>query len=161
MGAIDSQITSLTIVYSTVYSDPDQRKYQSSASLAFVLGIHRWPVNSTRKWPVTWKMFPFDDVIILNRSNTESEIHHRCACGCPSTCWPSAHTLIISLYTFSSEVTLTICFKNSRRGLVSCRDIYKFHVSLREHRWLMICKYTIVYWDEFSELHPGPLFTKR
>ena len=31
-----SQITSFTIVYSTVYSDADQRKYQSSASLAFV-----------------------------------------------------------------------------------------------------------------------------
>ena len=46
MGAIASQITSLTIVYSTVYSDADQRKYQSSASLAFVWGIHRWPVNS-------------------------------------------------------------------------------------------------------------------
>ena len=41
MGAIASQITSLTIVYSTVYSDADQRKHQSSASLAFVWGIHR------------------------------------------------------------------------------------------------------------------------
>ena len=41
MGAIASQITSLTIVYSTVYSDADQRKYQSPASLAFVWGIHR------------------------------------------------------------------------------------------------------------------------
>ena len=41
IGAIASQITSLTIVYSTVYSDADQRKHQSSASLAFVLGIHR------------------------------------------------------------------------------------------------------------------------
>ena len=41
MGSIASQITSLTVVYSTVYSDADQRKYQSSASLAFVRGIHR------------------------------------------------------------------------------------------------------------------------
>ena len=41
MGAIASQITSLAIVYSTVYSDADQRKHQSSASLAFVWGIHR------------------------------------------------------------------------------------------------------------------------
>ena len=41
MGAIASQITSLTIVYSTVYSDADQRKHQSSASLAFVRGTHR------------------------------------------------------------------------------------------------------------------------
>ena len=65
MGAIASPITSLTIVYSIVYSDADQRKHQSSASLAFVWGIHRGPVNSPQKWPVTRKMFPFDDVIMI------------------------------------------------------------------------------------------------
>ena len=65
MGAIASQITSLTIVYSTVYSDADQIKHQSSASLAFLWGIHGGPVNSPHKWPVTRKMFPFDDVIML------------------------------------------------------------------------------------------------
>ena len=59
MGAMASQITSLMIVRSTVYSD--QRKYQSSTSLAYVRGIHRWPVNSPHKFPVTRKMFPFDD----------------------------------------------------------------------------------------------------
>ena len=64
MDAIAPQITSLTIVYSTVYSDADQRKYQSAASLAFVRGIHRGPVNSTHKWPVTRKTFPFEDVIM-------------------------------------------------------------------------------------------------
>ena len=52
MGEIASQITS------------DQRKHQSSASLAFVWGIHRWPVNSPHKWAVMRKMFPFDDVIM-------------------------------------------------------------------------------------------------
>ena len=46
------------------YSDADQRKHQSSASLAFVWGIHRGSVNSPHKWPVTRKMFPFDDVIM-------------------------------------------------------------------------------------------------
>ena len=65
MGAMASQITSLTIVYSTVYSGPDQRKHQSSASLAFVRGIHRWPVNSPHKWPVTQKIFAFHDVIMI------------------------------------------------------------------------------------------------
>ena len=64
MGTIPSQITSLAIIYSTVYSDADQRKHQSSASLAFVRVIHRWPVNSPHIWPVTRKMFPFDDVIM-------------------------------------------------------------------------------------------------
>ena len=64
MGAMASQITSLTFVYQTVYSGVDQRKHHSSASLAFVRGIHRWPVNSPHKRPVTRKMFPFDDVIM-------------------------------------------------------------------------------------------------
>ena len=41
MGAIASQITSLPVVYLTVDSGADQRKYQSSASLAFVRGLHR------------------------------------------------------------------------------------------------------------------------
>ena len=65
MSKIASQITSLTIVYSTIYSGADQSKHQSSASLAFVWGIHRGPVNSPHKWPVTRKMFPFDDVIMV------------------------------------------------------------------------------------------------
>ena len=66
MGEIASQITSLTIVYSTVYSDADQRKHQRSASLAFVRGIPRGPVNSPHKWPVMRKMCPFADVIMVN-----------------------------------------------------------------------------------------------
>ena len=64
MSLIVSQITSLTIVYTTVYSDVHQRKHQNSASLAFVRGIHRGPVNSPHKGPVTRKIFPFDDVIM-------------------------------------------------------------------------------------------------
>ena len=73
MGAMASQITSLTIVYSTVYSDADQSKHQSSASLAFVRGIHRGPVNSTHKWQVTRKVFPFDDVIMQRRNQANSK----------------------------------------------------------------------------------------
>ena len=57
MGVMASQMTSLTIVYSTVYSGADQRKHQSSTSLAFVWGIHWGPVNSPHKWPVTRNFF--------------------------------------------------------------------------------------------------------
>ena len=64
MDWIASQITSLPVVCSIVYSDVNQRKHQSSASLAFVREIHRGPVNFPHKWPVTRKMFPFDDVIM-------------------------------------------------------------------------------------------------
>ena len=62
MATMASQITNLTIIYSTVYSGADQRNHQSSASLAFVRGIHRAPVNSPHKWPVAQKMILFDDV---------------------------------------------------------------------------------------------------
>ena len=64
MTTMASQITSLTSVYPTINSGADQRKHQSSASLAFVWGIHRWPVNSPHKGPVTRKTFTFDDVIM-------------------------------------------------------------------------------------------------
>ena len=70
MGEIASQITSFTIVYSTVYSDADQWKHQSSASLAFAWGIHRGLVNSPHKCAVTRKMFPFDDVIMVGDTLT-------------------------------------------------------------------------------------------
>ena len=65
MSVIASQITGVSIVCSTVCWGADQRKHQSSASLAFVRGIHRWPVDSRHKGPVTRKTFPFDDVFIL------------------------------------------------------------------------------------------------
>ena len=80
MGTIASHIISPTTVYSTVYSDADERKHQSSAPLAFVWGIHRGPVNSPHKWPVTRKMLPFDDVIMVwHKHPTETlwlVIHH-------------------------------------------------------------------------------------
>ena len=66
MSALASQITSRTIVYSTVYSGADQRKHQSTASLAFVWGIQRW-LGTPHKGPATQKMFPFDDVIMYFR----------------------------------------------------------------------------------------------
>ena len=71
MGTIASQITSLTIVYSTDCSGAYQSKHQSSASLAFVRGIHHGPVNSPHKWPVTRRMCPFDDVIMKKLGQTQ------------------------------------------------------------------------------------------
>ena len=70
IGSIVSLITSLTSVYSTVHSGADRRKHQSSSSLAFVWGIHRIPVNSPHKWPVTRNMFPLEDVIMGNITTT-------------------------------------------------------------------------------------------
>ena len=66
MSQLASQITSVSIVCWTVCSGTDQRKYQSSSLLAFVRGIHRWPVNSPHphKGPLKRKMIPLDDVIV-------------------------------------------------------------------------------------------------
>ena len=79
MSAMASQITSVPIVYSTVCSGADKRTHRSPASLAFVRGIHRWPVNSTHKGPVTRKMFPFNDIIMLLivRQWLNQEIHKK------------------------------------------------------------------------------------
>ena len=67
MGAMVSQITSLTIVYSTIYSRCWSKKTSKLRVPGFVRRIHRSPVNSPHKGPVTQKMFPFDDVIMYTR----------------------------------------------------------------------------------------------
>ena len=75
MSAMASQITGIAITYKTVCSGTYQRKHQSSASLDFVRGIHRWPMNSPHNGPVKRKMFPFDDFIMhIDKSCMEQEI---------------------------------------------------------------------------------------
>ena len=88
MGAISSQNTSLTIVYPTVYSGRSKKKNQISASLAFVWGIHRSPANSPHKGPVTQKLFPFDDVIMIQTGYLR--------------CWP---VIWMSLYSLSNNTS--------------------------------------------------------
>ena len=92
MRAMASQITSLTIVYSTVYSGADKTKYQSSASLACARGIHRWPVNSLHKGPVTRKMFPFDDVIMVHVSSYALVFHS------VLSIWAGSHLYLLLVY---------------------------------------------------------------
>ena len=72
--AMASHITSVSIVCSTVGSGADQRKHQSSASLAFVWGIHRWPINSQRKRPVNVSIWwRHHDLLISDRAITRSD----------------------------------------------------------------------------------------
>ena len=108
MTTMASQITSLTVVYSTVYSDADQSNHQSSASLAFMRGFHWGQVNSPHKWPVTRKMFPFDDVIMFQGDGTERyadqffyTIHH----------WPTGfrETFVLWVYIFEPAILMTKC----------------------------------------------------
>ena len=70
MSAMTSQITRVSIIFSTVCSGTDQRKYQSYKPLAFVREIHRWREFYPKRGPVTRKMFPFDDVITRKMSST-------------------------------------------------------------------------------------------
>ena len=64
MSTMASQINSLSVVCSTVYLGANKRKHQSSASLAFMRGIHWWPVNFLHSGPITRKMFLFDEVFV-------------------------------------------------------------------------------------------------
>ena len=126
IGAMASQITGVSIVCSTVCSDADQRKQQSSASLAFVRGIHRWPVNSPHKRPVTRKMVSFDDVIMRTTfqmhflTNKLWYLNSHCTAVCSCT---------ISLFLYIHHWnTKPLCVKStilfSRLFLCVCRFIY-------------------------------------
>ena len=86
MSAMVSQITSLTIIYSTVYSGADQRKHQSSASLAIVWGIHRWPVNAAHKGPVKPRshMYCNQSATALRRKNSCNQCNHCAIKNCRS-----------------------------------------------------------------------------
>ena len=109
MSAMASQITSLTIAYSTGYSGPDQRKHQSSVSLTFVMGIHRWPVNSPHIGPVTRKIFPFNDVIMgLNSGGANVPLAH------VSDCWKSPQCRISNTFEYHN---ITISSLQSRLGI--------------------------------------------
>ena len=60
MGAMASQITSLKIVYSTVYSSGDQTKHQSSTPPAFVREIHRWQMaRNAEDVSIWWRHHDF------------------------------------------------------------------------------------------------------
>ena len=73
-----SRMTGFSIVRSGVCLGADQRKHQSSASLAFMWGIYRWPTISPHYVPVTRKMCSFDDVIMeLNSLQGQPQREHR------------------------------------------------------------------------------------
>ena len=114
MNAMASQITTVSIVCSTVCSGADQRKYQSSVSLTSVRGIHRWLVNSPHKGPVTWKMFPFDDIM-----------YARVICFS----YGSSHIHILQLietlhfmYNLLGGAQITLLWRHNGRGSISNRQ---------------------------------------
>ena len=93
-----SQLSGNSIVFSTDCSGAHKIKHQSSASLVFVRGIHRWSVNSPDEGPVTGKMFPFYVIIMsqLQHTRTTGLMNIPCGSEAPVTC-PDEHTTILSL----------------------------------------------------------------
>ena len=145
MGPMASQITSLTIVYSTVYSGADQRKRQSSASLAFVWGIHQWPVNSPQKCPVTLKMFPFDDVIMwswLRGSYCNNKTYgHRWSMGlCRSSKWVPLQYMCGTRKALLANLTM---HKNISHNAPFCNS--NVHISVT--KWCIVGCGTRALWD--------------
>ena len=92
-----SQITGFPIVCSIVCSGADHRKYQSSASLAFVRGIHQWPVVFPHKGPVTRKTFPFDGVVLTPRCHYSMVQKYNTILNIHGTLWLQKRHLITRL----------------------------------------------------------------
>ena len=98
------------------------KKHQSSASLTFMRGIHRWPMNSPHKWPVTRKMFSFDDVIMV---------------------WAWAYNLLITSLPYCADCTINIfyvmTFKtascHTTMSVVTCGIVGCRYDNIRCHRW--------------------------
>ena len=123
ISTMASEITGVPIVYSTVGSGKNERKHQISVSLAFVWEIHRWPVNSLHKGPVTRKMFPFDDVItcfVIKRTQMNFNILTR---------WPSLwQQVMLNHFHDQSSLHMPCLGKTSKRitwFILVCNDMKK------------------------------------
>ena len=152
MSAIAAHITSLTILYSTVYPGADQSKHQSSASLAFVWGIHRGPVNSPHKWPVTRKMFPFDDkswqfYIILSCEQRHYGIKHTGALSVwmwPEWKWLTRSTCrsAIKILRYIQNISLVNCsIRHINIPWIPNVNIFQYKHHSSKNKKTMECKF--------------------
>ena len=147
-----SQITGVTCVYSTVWSGADQRKHQSSASLAFVTGIHRWPLNYPHKLPITRKMFPFDYIMyfafdmILNQNIRivfhaiacdEEPIGFKLSMCFHNWCWNGNTTryTILLIHTIDN-----LSDKSCTWDRTIALGQYPLHGPIYQSIWIMFCK---------------------
>ena len=139
MGAIVSQITSLTIFYSTIYSGADQRKKSKLRVTGLCAGNSPVAVNSPHKGPVTRKMFPFDDVVMtililhdydtLQRDKSHYSRCHRSDVGRSKLCGHQPDALAAELTNRSRLYALIVIFiiiwtNNWKKTLMICRPSY-------------------------------------
>ena len=135
MSTMACQITSLRIFYSTVYSGADQRKHQSSASLAFVWWIHRWQVNSPHKGPVTREMFPFDDVIMSQETGV--------TCSGMVTLWTVNSFRITGHHNRSVLRSFDLFFVVSLNQLLKKQSIWLIWIMSQEFTKVMYYHYLV------------------
>ena len=126
MRAMASQITGV----STVSWGGDQRKHRSPASLAFERGIHRLPVNSPHKGPVTRKMFPFDDVTMI-------QVHSSLDEGQKSLHW--GHISAMASQTTGPSNVCSAAFEASNTNN-DLRYYWPFVKGNHKHWWIPLTK---------------------
>ena len=122
---MESQITGVSIVCTSVWPGTDHRKHQSSASLAFARGFHWWPINSPHKGPVTRKMLPFDDVIIL------PQVRPYCGCRWPGGCISSTSSLVYYNIIRGQCVTKVCNIENRKWIIVADHKELGKHISMK------------------------------
>ena len=140
---MESQINSVSIVFSTVCSG-EYSKYQSSASTTFMKGIHWWRVDSPHNRPVTRKMFPFDDVIMICDISHTTLSPYRITTHYGFTCRSHLYTGSYLSFTVSVDVLAAYMYQSVSRILLT--EKMKLLLSYFPHfNWLII----IFLWSEW------------
>ena len=138
MSAISFQITGVSIACSTVGSGADQRKHQSSASLAFVWGIHRWQVNSPHTRPVTRKMFPFDDVIMWCETLLSRILN---IMADDALAMQAANAFIATLASLSRNILIYVSLHNiipHHDNAYLCWEILRVNMNIQIYAWTLV-----------------------
>ena len=156
MSAMASQITSLTIACSSVYSGADQRKHQSSASLAFVWGIHRSPVNSPHKGPVKRKCF-----LLMTSSLHWSWVDCQVNVNMPLKTIKATWTVNSGVIRMFPSLPVTKPAKTLWHGLHKKQSYFlNFRVIRTGYRTLIYIPLFIKFWDKVDSCTPASIYMK-
>ena len=156
MTTIASQITSLTVVYSTVYSDADQSKHQSSASLAFVWGIHRdrWiPRTKGQLRGKCFRLMTSSCFIPQNKNKTHADV------------WSRINLIIILLYisTAASQqvhnmvpcdnvilyLSCSLLYPPSNMSVVVIKYMHKYYMPIILHAFSVLLCFLLLCYGQF------------
>ena len=169
LSAMASQITGVWIVCSTVCSGADKKKHQSSVSLAFVRGIHRWRVGSRHKGPVTRKMFPFDDTIMMiingiccvidyhsTSIHREKNINKLFASGTISAQdirqFRKIGFLFILIYTLKQLLNERSYFSYSKQHFIQIWYLYQSFIYIYKYMCVYVCHWKSSMWFLFLSI---------